>query len=75
MGPVGAHNYEPEHFSGEWAHFLNVDDVLLAEALHQSLRYLNKSLDLLLLVSGCVAEITGDLLSYLSSWRMLLMIP
>ena len=62
LGPGGARNLGVEHLKGEWVHFLDADDVLSAEALHQSLSYLNESIDVLLVGARWVDENSGELL-------------
>lgn len=62
LGPGGARNYGVEHLSGEWVHFLDVDDLLSAEVLAQSLNYLDQSVDVLLVGARWVDENSGALL-------------
>lgn len=63
MGPGGARNYGVQHLTGEWVHFLDADDLLSAEVLRQSLRYLDNSVDVLLVGARWVDEASAALLS------------
>lgn len=62
LGPGGARNFGVQHLSGKWVHFLDADDVLSADVLHQSLRYLDESVDVLLLGARWVDGNSGQLL-------------
>ena len=62
MGPGGARNFGVEFLCGEWVHFLDADDVLSVETLYNSLRYLNETVDVLLVGARWVHEITGEVL-------------
>ena len=62
LGPGGARNFGVEHLKGEWVHFLDADDLLSAEVLRQSLRYLDESVDVLLLGARWVDDNSGELL-------------
>ena len=59
MGPGGARNFGVQHLSSEWVHFWDADDLLSVEALRKSLACLDESVDVLLVGSHWIDEVSG----------------